>query len=357
MFLRVAQQAHGIYRIDCFLQRIRPGLQCVRIETKSEDALKLFRAAIAAVALVSATSVGGETFPSRPITILNGFPPGGNLDIVARQIAARLEVRLGQPVIVDNRPGASGTIAAAAVAKAKGDGYTLLLGVAANLATAPAAMKTPPYDPTQAFTPIIEIASGPYIWLVRADAPARNFAEFVSWVKNNPGKLNYGSPGIGSVHHFTTEMMKQAAGVDLVHIPFRGSSYTSLLAGDIQAMFETMPGPIPFLETGKIRALAITGPSRLPGLPDVPTLAELGISNIDTSFWWGIAGPAGMPRPIVDRLNSEIAMALGDPATKATFAKWNISMTAGTPEAFSDHIVHEYARWKEIVTKSGIQLE
>lgn len=319
--------------------------------------MNTFRVAAAVIALVCAASASGQSFPSKPVTILNGFPPGGNIDIVARQIATRLEVRLGQPVVVDSRPGASGTIAASMVAKSKPDGYTLLLGVAANLATAPATMKAPPYNPAQAFTPIIEIASGPYIWLVRSDAPARSFPEFLSWAKSNPGKLNYGSPGNGSVHHFTAEMMKRATGVDIIHIPFRGSSYTALLAGDIQAMFETMPGPIPWLEAGNIRALAITGASRLSGLPDVPTLTELGISNIDTSFWWGIVGPDGMPRPVVDRLNSEIATVLDDPALKALFSKWNISLIPGTPEAFGAHISQEYSRWREIVAKSGMQLE
>lgn len=315
------------------------------------------KATIVAIALLCGTSALGQSFPSRPLTILNGFPAGGTVDTVLRQIALRLEERLGQPVVVENRPGASGTIAAAAVARSNPDGYTLLFGVAANLAVAPATMKNPPYDPSRAFTPIIEIARGPYIWLVRSDAPAKTFQEFVAWAKNNPGKLNYGSPGQGSVHHLSAEMLRHAAGLDMVHVPYRGGPYQALLAGEIHAMFENMPGPLPLLEAGKIRALAVTGARRLPALPDVPTLAELGMPDINVNFWWGMVGPAGMPKPVVDRLNSEIALALADPALKATFVKWNIAQTPGTPEAFGAYIGQEYMRWKEVVAKTSLQPE
>ena len=319
--------------------------------------MRTFWAKIVIVTLLSGTSALGQPFPSRPLTILNGFPAGGTVDIVLRQIAARLEQRFGQPVVVDNRPGASGTIAAATVARSSADGYTLLFGVAANLAVAPATMKTPPYDPSRAFTPIIEIARGPYIWLVRADAPAKSFQEFAAWAKGNPGKLNYGSPGQGSAHHLATEILKRSAGLDIVHVPYRGVSFQALLGGEIQASFENMPSPLPLIESGKIRALAVTGTHRLPALPDVPTFAELGLPENNANFWWGIVGPAGMPKPLVDRLNSEIALALADPGLKATFAKWNVAQTAGTPEAFGAYISQEYTRWKEVAATTDLKLE
>ena len=312
---------------------------------------------IAVLALLCSSSVLAQNFPSKPLTILNGFPAGGNVDTVSRQIASKLEARLGQPVIVENRAGASGTIAGAAVARAQPDGYTLLFGVAANLAAGLAAMKNPPYDPAKAFTPIIEIARGPYVLLVRAEAPAKTFPEFVAWVKANPGKLNYGSPGLGSVHHLTTGMLLQATGLDMVHVPYRGSPYLGLLGGDVHAMLETMPGPIPFLQSGKLGALAVTGPRRSAALPDVPTLAELGVPGIDANFWWGIVGPVGMPRAIVDRLNSELRLALADPALQSIFQGWQIERTPGTPEAFGAHIAQEYERWKTIIAQSGLPLE
>ena len=298
-----------------------------------------------------------QSYPSKPIKLLNGFSAGGNADTVARFVAARLEERLGKPVIVENRPGASGTIAAAAVARSEPDGYTLLFAVAANLAVAPATMKAPPYDPAKAFTAIIEIARGPYLWLVRSDAPARTMKEFVAWAKENPGKLNYASPGIGSVHHLATEMLKRSAGIDIVHVPYKGGLYPALLTGDVQALFETMPGPIPHLQTGKIRALAVTGARRLDALPDVPTFAEQGLADIDANFWWGIVGPRGMPGAVVERLNAEIVLALRDPQIKATLAGWGVEPNPGTPEAFDLYINQQYVRWKSIVATTGLTID
>jgi tripartite-type tricarboxylate transporter receptor subunit TctC len=319
--------------------------------------LNIIRVVFAAVALALGASALAQPYPSKPVKVLIGFAPGGTTDTVLRRIASRLEERLAQPVVIENRPGASGMIAAAAVSRADADGHTLLFGVAANLAVAPATLKSPPYDPSTAFAPIIEIARGPYLWLVRSDAPARTMREFIAWSKKNPGKLNYGSPGEGSVHHLSTEMLKQATGLDIVHVPYRGGPYVALLAGEIHAMFETMPGPLPYLEAGRIRALAVTGARRLPALSDVPTLAEQGVPDVDVNFWWGFVGPADMPLAVVAKLNAEIARALADPDLKATFAKWNIEPTPGTPEAFGAYIRQESVRWRNVVTRSGLKLE
>jgi len=318
--------------------------------------MRIFKT-LAFVIALSCSVASAQPYPSKPIKLLNGFPAGANTDTVARFVAARLEERFGKPVIVENRPGASGTIAAAAVARAEPDGYTLLFAVAANLAVAPATMKAPPYDPAKAFTAVIEIARGPYLWLVRSDAPARTMKEFVAWAKANPGKLNYASPGIGSVHHLATEMLKRSAGIDMLHVPYKGGLYPALLTGDVQALFETMPGPIPHLQTGKIRALAVTGARRLDALPDVPTFAEQGLADIDANFWWGIVGPRGMPRSVVERLNAEIALALRDPQIKATLAGWGVEPNPGTPEAFDLYINQQYARWKGIVATTGLTID
>lgn len=317
------------------------------------------RTLLAVAGLALGASVFAQSYPSRPVTILNGFPPGGPTDSVLRLLGSKLAERLGQSVVIENRAGAAGTIAGAAVARAEPDGHTLLFGVAANLAVAPATMKAAPYDPAKAFTAIIEVARGPYIWMVKPDVPARTVPEFMAWAKKNPGKVNYGSPGQGSVHHLASEMFKQAAGLEMTHVPYRGgtTAYTALLGGEIDAMFDSMPSPLPHIKAGKIRALAVTGPRRLTALPDVPTFAEQGAPGLDVHFWWGLVGPAGLPRPVVTRLNAEVARVLADPEMKATFAKWDIEPTPGTPEAFGSYIVQESARWKDFVARSNLKLD
>jgi tripartite-type tricarboxylate transporter receptor subunit TctC len=311
------------------------------------------------VLLFAAGAASAQTYPSRAITLVNGFPPGGPTDLTLRQIAAKLSERLGQPTVIDNRAGASGTIAGTMVARAAPDGHTLMFGVAANLAVALATMKNPPYDPVTAFTPIIEVARGPYIWMVKPSVPAQNLKEFIAWAKANPGKANYGSPGQGSVHHLAGELFKRAAGIEMLHVPYKGgtTAYTALLGGEIDGMFDSMPAPLPHIAGGKIRALGVTGPKRLQVLPEVPTLAEQGVAGVDVQFWWGFVGPAGLPKDIVAKLNAEIARALADPELKATFAKWNIDPSPGSPEAFGAFIAQEAKRWREAVALAGLKPE
>ena len=321
--------------------------------------MSIARIVLALVGLAVCMSAAAQPYPSRPVTIINGFPPGGATDTVLRLIAAKLSERLGQSVVIENRAGAAGTIAGTAVARAEADGHTLLFGVAANLAVAPATMKNAPYDPARAFAAVIEIARGPYIWMVKPEVPARTMREFIAWAKQNPGKLNYGSPGQGSVHHLASEMLKQATGMEMTHVPYKGgaTTYIAMLGGEIDAMFDGMPAPLPHIKAGKIRALAVSGPKRLPALPEIPTLAEQGVAGIDVHFWWGIVGPAGLPKTVVTRLNTEIARALADPEVRATFAGWDIESSPGTPEAFGAYIAQESSRWKAFMAKSGVKLE
>ncbi|HEX2543168.1 MAG TPA: tripartite tricarboxylate transporter substrate binding protein [Caldimonas sp.] len=309
--------------------------------------------ALAFALAFGAGSAFAQGYPSRPIRVLHGFQAGGPPDVVLRQIAAKLERQLGQPVVVENRPGASGTVAATAVARGEPDGHLLLFGVAANLAVAPATMKTPPYDPVRAFTPIVEVARGPYLWLVRSDSPAKTMPEFIAWAKSQPRSPAYASPGQGSVHHLATEMLKQAAAVDLLHVPYTGGLYTALLSGQVDAMFESMPGPIPHLASGKLRAIAVTGIGRLAALPDVPTLAEQGIAGIDVSSWWGFVGPAGLPDGVVATLNKAVREALAEPDLRAALEKMGIAASPGTAAAFGAQIAEESARWQAIVARSG----
>lgn len=311
------------------------------------------------IGLALSTSVFAQGYPTKPVTILNGFPPGGATDTVLRLIGSKLSERLGQPVVIENRAGAAGTIAGAAVARAEPDGHTLLFGVAANLAVAPATMKSAPYDPATAFAAIIEVARGPYIWMVKPGVPAATMQEFIAWTKKNAGRVNYGSPGQGSVHHLATEMLKQITGVEMTHVPYKGGStaYTAMLGGEIDAMFDSMPAPLPHIKAGKIRALAVTGSKRLIALPDVPTLSEQGVPGLDVHFWWGFVAPASLAKTVVAKLNAEIARALADPDMKATFAKWDIEPTPGTPEAFGAYIAQESARWKAFVARSNLTLD
>lgn len=311
---------------------------------------------LAALCIASATPAQAQE--RGPLKIILGFGAGGPPDVVARKIGARLAEQLQRPVVVENRPGASGTLGASAVARAAADGDTLLFGVAANLAVAPAVMRSPPYDAAREFTPIIEVARGAYVLLVRSDAPARDVAGLAAWARDNPGKLNYATPGLGSVHHMATEMLRRQLGLDLVHVPYRTNLYQALLAGEVQLMFESLPGPLPFLQSGKLRAIAVTGPHRLERLPDVPTLAEAGVPGFDdVQSWWGFVAPAGLAPAKAAALNASIRDALADADLRRTMRDWGITLSPGTPEAFGSLIAQEGRRWKEEVQRLAIPLQ
>jgi tripartite-type tricarboxylate transporter receptor subunit TctC len=324
-----------------------------------EARMRLFwNGCLAALWLLGGVNATAQVDDKVPLKVLVGFPAGGPPDLVARRIAGRLAEQTGRTVTVENRPGASGTIAAAAVASAVPDGNMLLFGVAANLAVAAATLPSLPYQPTRDFTPIVEVARGAYVLLVRSDAPAANLAEFSAWARAKPGQLNYGSPGAGSVHHLAMEMLKSSQRLHVVHIPYRSGMYPALLAGDTHVMFESLPGPLQLIEAGKLRALAVTGPRRLPRLATVPTLGELGVTGMDdVSSWWGFAGPAGMPRPLVDKLNAELRRAMADPELLATTQDWGIALSPGTPEEFGRLIADENRRWKALVQSLGVRLD
>jgi tripartite-type tricarboxylate transporter receptor subunit TctC len=309
-----------------------------------------------AIAAAAATGAAAQVYPAKPITLINAFPPGGATDLVARQIAAKLTQRLGQQVIVDNRAGAAGTIGAASVARADPDGYTMLFAVAANLAVAPAVLKSVPYDPVKSFAPVVELARGPYVLMVNPSVPAKDLAEFVAYAKQNPGKLNYASPGQGSVHHLVVEMLKQATGIEIVHVPYKGGApmYTATIGGEVQVLLDGMPAPLPHIRAGKVRPLGVTGDKRLGALPEVRSFAEQGVKGVDAQFWWGIVVPAGTPPAIISRLNAEITQILNDPEVRATFEKQNIDPSPGTPEAFGALVAAERARWADVVAKAGI---
>jgi len=298
-----------------------------------------------------------EEYPSRPVTLVVGFPPGGGPDILARQLAAALNKQLHATFIVENRVGAIGTMGANSVVQAAPDGYTLLFGVASNLVIGPAVLRNPLYNPVKSFTPVVEIARGPYVLLVSSKLPAQSVAELVDYAKQNPGKLNFGSVGPGSPHHYAGELFKKAANIDIVHVAYKGGgpAYNAFLAGEIQVLFDSMPGPSAALQAGTIRALAVTGAKRLNVMPNVPTMAEAGYPKVDISFMFGVVAPQNTPRPIIEKLNAAITDALKEPAMREALARQSVEASPGTPEAFGALIASEYKRWNEIVELTGFR--
>lgn len=298
-----------------------------------------------------------QPFPTKPVTMIVPFPPGGSVDAVARQVAAGLSKYLGQSVVVENKVGAGGTIGSGIAAHAAPDGYTILLGTTSALAVSPNTYKSVPYDSLKSFVPIIEVTRGPFVLSVKNSLPVNNVRELVDLAKKNPGKLNSGSAGQGSVHHLALEMFKQAAGVDIVHVPYKGGApaWTAVIAGQIDMLFDSMPGPYMF--RGQAKPLAVAGPSRLPGLPDVPTFAEQGFPGVETVFFWAMLAPAGTPSDVVAKLNSALGQTLRDPAVRAEFGKQSMETSPGTPEEIARFMALEIPRWREVVLKAGLKQE
>ena len=317
--------------------------------------LNRFLLALCAFALSVAASA--QSFPSKPVTMIVPFPPGGSVDAVARQVAAGLGKYLGQSVVVENKVGAGGTIGSGIAAHAAPDGYTILLGTTSALAVSPALYKTVPYDALKSFAPIIEVTRGPFVLSVKNALPVNNVRELVDLAKKNPGKLNSGSAGQGSVHHLALEMFKQAAGIDIVHVPYKGGApaWTAVIAGDIDMLFDSMPGPYMF--RGQAKPLAVAGPQRLPGLPNVPTFAEQGFPGVETVFFWALLAPAGTPPDVVAKLNAAAGQALRDPGVRAEFAKQSMETSPGTPEEIARFMAQEIPRWREAVQKAGLKQE
>jgi tripartite-type tricarboxylate transporter receptor subunit TctC len=296
------------------------------------------------------------TYPSKPIRLVVPFTPGGSTDILARALGAELIKTLGQSVIIDNVPGAGGSIGAEWVARAPADGYNLLMGHIGTLAVNPALYPKLPYDPVKDFAPVAWVAR------VHPSVPAADFKSFIALAKNQPGQLNYGSGGNGSAAHTTTEYLKYQAKVSLLHIPYRGTapSVTDLLAGQIQVMFTGAPTLLPSIKAGKLRPLAVSSPKRLDILPDVPTVAESGIAGtrgFEADQWYGVVAPRGTPADIVSKLNTAINAALTLPEVKSRLSGEGAYPTPNTPTVFGKLIDSEIKRWAPVVKNAGIQAD
>ena len=312
---------------------------------------------ILAVLFLLAASSAQAQYPNRPIKLVVPFTPGTGIDILARTWGQKLQDRLKTPVVVENRPGASGNIGTEAVAKAPADGYTLLF-TATTLVQSAVLFKSVPYDP-KTMTPIGLAAIGNLSLVANPSVPARSVAELVALVKAQPGKLNYASPGNATPHHLAMELLKLHFGLQMVHVPYKGTAgaVTDLLGGQIQLMFLPVHVALPQVQAGKLHMLASGGAQRSPVTPEVPSLAEAGIKDIDVDIWYALLGPAGLPRDIVQILNGELAAILRDPETRAGLLKQGLSPTTGTPAELAKLIETDLERWGRVVREARISAD
>jgi tripartite-type tricarboxylate transporter receptor subunit TctC len=306
----------------------------------------------------SSAEPGIGAYPVKPIKLIVPFPPGAGTDAVARLVAQKLGESLKATVIVENRVGAGGAIGAKEAAKADPDGYTLLF-VASPFTTVAASSKTAGYDPVREFTPVAPIAVGPLAFVVNPSVKANTMREFVALARAQPGKLNYGSAGPGSVNHLALELLKARTGADIVHVPYKGIAPATqgLLSGEIQAITASIPATLPYLAQNRVRVLAVTGPRRSALLPDVPTWQESGIKNAEVINYWGIVAPAGTPRAIVLRLDAEVNKLLAQPQVRERFEREGTELIPGSPERLGALIEADLERWQKLITEAKIQLE
>jgi len=312
---------------------------------------------LSCLCVLLAPQVQAQSYPSKPIRMVVPFTPGGSTDILARAIGQKLTEAWGQAVIIDNVPGAGGSIGADKVAKAPADGYTLLMGHIGTLAVNPAIYPRLPYDPIKSFTPVAWVASVPNVLVVHPSVQAHSVKEFVALAKANPGKLNFGSGGNGSAAHLATEYFKLQTQTSMVHIPYRGTApaVADLVAGQIQFLLTGAPAVLPFVKTGQLRALGVSSTRRLDAAPDLPTLAESGYKDFEADQWYGVVAPAGTPRDIVAKLNAQINLALESAELKVRLQAEGAVARPTTPEAFGAHIVSEIARWAPVVKAAQIK--
>lgn len=322
--------------------RLRSGLACLGLLT-----------------LLGASVASAQSYPSRPVSLLIAFPPGGPSDVLSRIVGKKLEQILGQPFIMDNRPGAGGNIAAEAAAQAPADGHTILMGNNSILATNAALYKKIGFDAERDFAPISLVGSQANILVVNPDVPAKSMADLITLLRANPGRYNYASSGHGAAAHLAAELFKAEAKVDIVHVPYKGAApaLTDVIAGHVQLMFATAASVVPHIQSGKVRALAVTPIRRTAVLPDLATIDELGLKGFDAVTWHGLVAPAKTPRDIVLRLHRATVEALADPAVRRSLTDLGVDIVGSTPEEFAAYIKSEIPKWTAIVRASGARLD
>ena len=309
-------------------------------------------------ALAFSASVSAQTWPTRQITVVVPYPPGGMIDLVARLLGPRLQQELGQPVVIENRSGAGGNVGAESVARAQPDGYTLLLGNP-SLAISPLIYDKLNYRPAEDFAYVGQYGKVPNVLLVNPQLPAKDVKDLVAHIKKNPGRLNYASNGYGTSPQMSMELFKAMTDTFVVHIPFRGGApaLASVLANETQMFFENMPPVLPQIKAGKVRALAVTSLARSPALPDLPSLDEAGLKGYEVTSWFGLNAPAATPKEVVARLNGALNKAMADPKTREQFESRGATVVTGTPEQYVAFVKGETAKWAPIVKRAGVKAE
>jgi tripartite-type tricarboxylate transporter receptor subunit TctC len=312
-----------------------------------------------ALALVAGL-VQAQGYPDKPVRMIVGFPPGGGTDVVARIITPRLSENLGQPVVIENRPGATGTVAAGQVARAPADGYTLMMGHVSVNAIAPSLFPKLPYDVIKDFAPVTLTASVPHFIVVHPSLQVTSVKELIAYAKAQPGKLSFPSAGNGSTPHLAGEMFKSMAGVELVHVPYKGTgqSMQDLLAGQHQVAFDTMPAAAPYVRAGRLRAIAVSSAKRVAEFPDLPTVGEAGVPGYQITTWYGVFAPGGTPPAIVNRLHAEITKAMQAPDTRTKLVDIGVDDTVTrSPEEFAAIVRNDTARYAKVVKEAGLRLD
>jgi tripartite-type tricarboxylate transporter receptor subunit TctC len=317
------------------------------------------RLVAAAAALLTAWPVVAQAWPDHPLRFIVAAPAGSSLDVLARTIADKLKDRLGQPVVVEDRPAAGGTVATDFVAKSAPDGYTMVISFNGPLAFGPHLYSKLPYDPSRDLVPVIITSSQPNVLAINAALPVNSVKELIAYAKANPGKLNYASVGNGSSSHLTMELLKVTAGVDIVHVPFNGSppAVTATIQGETQMLFAVMQPLQAQVQAGRLRALAVTSAKRFPLLPELPAIAEAGYPGFEALAWNGILVAAGTPQPMVARLNAEINAILKDPAVRSALNAQGFELVGGTPEDFGNLIRSESEKWAPVIKKTGAKID
>ncbi|RRD57631.1 tripartite tricarboxylate transporter substrate binding protein BugE [Comamonadaceae bacterium OH2545_COT-014] len=315
------------------------------------------------IALAAATCFAGGAFaqaayPAKPIRLIVPFAPGGTTDIISRVLADPLSKALGQSVVVDNKGGAGGAIGAAEAARAAPDGYTLSMATVSTIATNPAINKNLPYDPIKDFVPIVNVAAAPNVITAHPSFPAKNYQELLAAIKKEPGKYSYASTGTGGISHMQMELFKSLAGADIVHIPYRGAgpALNDVVAGQVPLMLDNLASSLPFIQQKRLVPMVVAAPQRLPALPDVPTLAEVGMEPVNRMAFYGLLAPKGTPKDIVDKLNAATRQVLADPAVKKRIEDTGSIVIANTADQFAQQIKDEFEAYKQVVQKQKLTL-
>lgn len=319
----------------------------------------LRRATLALIASTLSAGAFAQAWPVKPIRIVVPFPPGGGTDIIARETSQRVAKATGWTFVIDNKPGAGGNLGVDSVAKLPADGYTLVLGQSSNLAINPTLYSRLPYDPQKDLAPIVLLANAPLVMVTAVTTPYKSLADVVNAAKSKPGRINFASPGNGTVAHLTSELFQKAAGVKTQHVPYKGAAQamTDVISGTVELYMSSVPTLLGHIKQGKVRALAVTSAKRVDDLPDVPTINESGYKGFDAVTWFGLLAPAGTPNDVIARLNAEFNKALQQPELAKRLGDEGADPAGGTPEQFADLIKAEIPRWGKVVKESGAKVD